>query len=141
MLVILIAASHGEKANLLVKLQPDPDHAFQFPDTGGIEGYVPVPDSDRGISRTWEQLLTNNLHPVWIELTHQFLPTRFPGGRILILIYILVDLIDLIFVHAVFFHPSIIVFASFIRAASLSAVKVFISSSSVAGRSTSQSPA
>ena len=48
---------------------------------------------------------------------------------------------ELFFTHADCFHPSMICSASFRSASSCSAVNMFSSSISVAGRSTSQSPA
>lgn len=138
LLVVLVASGNGEQAQVLIQIKIDVDHTFQALDASSVEADIPVSESNRRIARAGEQLLPDHLHLDRIEHPDQFLPPCFPGGFDLFLVCLLVKLI---LIHAVLFHPFKIVSASFFSSASFSAVKMFISSSSFAGRRTSQSPA
>jgi len=130
MLVVLITFRNGEETKILVIQQLDIDYALKVIDAGCIESDVTVPDHNCWIAQTGKELFTDDLTTVRVKSPLDFQASLlFLGNN------------NLLLAHAVFFHPSMIVSASFIKATSLSAVMMFISSSSFAGRRTSQSPA
>ena len=90
--------------------------------------------------------ICNALWPIIIVILAALFTYNLTVIRIEDSLYLLTALLflgnyNLLLIHAVLVHPSMIVSASFIKAASLSAVMTFISSNSFAGRRTSQSPA
>src|SRR5699024_196008 len=127
-------------SDLLINVEIDINHILQTFNAGGVKADVPIPDCKRRIAWAWKQLLADNLEPVRVEHSDQFLPPCFSGGNILPLVFPVCLFVEPLFVHADFSHLSMIVSASFISSLSFSAVKMFISSSSFAGRRTSQSP-